>query len=149
MIACGYFQIFSRTQGVDSIHPGDGPGTGLAGRGIPSVIPTLYTDFWGVYTSHPQVCAQSSVGCRGTAGELPARTTTRNEHGRRQGDRTRRRVVTWAWAVRRQHPPRRPAASPTGMSSRLPVSAQRGHNPAIQAELPLVNTYALNAAIWG
>lgn len=39
MIACGNFQIFSRAQGVDSIHPGDGPGRGAAAGESPALSP--------------------------------------------------------------------------------------------------------------
>jgi len=39
MIACGHYPAFFRAQGVDNIHPGDGPGTGSAAQKSPALSP--------------------------------------------------------------------------------------------------------------
>jgi hypothetical protein len=95
MIACGNFQIFSRAQGVDSIHPGDGPGRGAAAGESPALSPRCaQIPEWFAQVIHNFVHRAAWLAPGRRPGKHLPRRQRQRTWAQVTGSRPRRRVVT-------------------------------------------------------
>ena len=97
MIACGHFEIFFRAQGVDNIHPGDGPGIGAAARESPASSPRCaQIPEWFAQVIHKFVHREAWLA-RASAGKRLPRQPEAANVGAGNGIARGGAVVTRAW----------------------------------------------------